>query len=51
MVETYLKNTHCDTHSNYKMKLVNVFKIERENEEDNFRADLDNHRLLWHGKR
>lgn len=44
-----MKNTHGNTHTSFEMKLVNVFKIERENEAENFRADLHNHRLLWHG--
>jgi hypothetical protein len=31
------------------MKLLNVFKLERENEMEGFRKNLSNHRLLWHG--
>ncbi|CAD5230121.1 unnamed protein product [Bursaphelenchus okinawaensis] len=47
-IEKYLKNTHGPTHKGYKMKLKNVFELEKEG---GFRSDIDNHQLLWHGSR
>jgi len=49
LIETYLTNTHGVTHDDYKLKLVNVLKIERRGEGDGFRSDLPNQHLLWHG--
>ncbi|XP_077317279.1 poly [ADP-ribose] polymerase 2 isoform X3 [Lithobates pipiens] len=51
LIERYLKTTHASTHNDYTMTLMNVFRINKEGEESNFRADLPNRMLLWHGSR
>lgn len=50
-IEKYLKNTHAKTHSNYKLELIEVFKLQREEEDKRFRKDIHNKMLLWHGSR
>lgn len=50
MVEKYVTQTHGKTHSNYKLKVVDVFAVDREMERQNFK-DLGNRMLLWHGSR
>ncbi|XP_023941919.1 poly [ADP-ribose] polymerase [Bicyclus anynana] len=53
MIEEYVRNTHAATHSNYTLKVQEVFKVVREGEEKRFKAfkKLHNRRLLWHGSR
>ncbi|XP_064610913.1 poly [ADP-ribose] polymerase 2-like [Liolophura sinensis] len=50
LIEQYLQNTHAKTHSQYKMKVIDVFECKKENEEKNFK-DCGNRMLLWHGSR
>ena len=49
----YVKNTHANTHSNYKLSVKDIFKIKRGNEEASFSKykTLHNRKLLWHGSR
>lgn len=51
MLEMYIQNTHASTHNRYSLEVFNIFALERENEAERFRKDLDNHMLLWHGSR
>lgn len=53
MVSKYVTQTHCPTHTAYWLELVDLFRIEREGEFDNFIpfSDLPNRMLLWHGSR
>ncbi|XP_069796903.1 poly [ADP-ribose] polymerase 2 isoform X3 [Narcine bancroftii] len=51
IIEKYLQSTHASTHNDYTMKLLEVFQVAREGEEEVFRSDLNNRRLLWHGSR
>ncbi|XP_018425532.1 PREDICTED: poly [ADP-ribose] polymerase 2 isoform X2 [Nanorana parkeri] len=51
LIECYLKTTHASTHNDYTMTLMNVFRLKKEGEESNFRAELPNRMLLWHGSR
>jgi hypothetical protein len=51
IVETYMKNTHAPTHSAYELKIVDVFKLDRYGENENFKSTIPNHTLLWHGSR
>ncbi|XP_075068840.1 poly [ADP-ribose] polymerase 2 [Mixophyes fleayi] len=51
IIERYLQSTHASTHSDYTMTLMNVFRLQKDGEESNFRADLPNRMLLWHGSR
>ncbi|GMT33620.1 hypothetical protein PFISCL1PPCAC_24917, partial [Pristionchus fissidentatus] len=52
VISEYLKKTHGDTHA-FEMQLQNVFRVEREGEEDNeeMMKRIGNRRLLWHGSR
>ncbi|CAG0894677.1 unnamed protein product [Cyprideis torosa] len=46
----YISSTHAKTHSLYAMKPLNMFRVEREGEEQRFK-DCGNRMLLWHGSR
>lgn len=46
LIERYLKTTHASTHNDYTMTLMNVFRINKEGEESNFRAELPNRYVL-----
>uniref|UniRef100_A0A7I4FF06 Poly [ADP-ribose] polymerase n=2 Tax=Physcomitrium patens TaxID=3218 RepID=A0A7I4FF06_PHYPA len=53
LVKQYMEKTHGQTHYGYKLELLNVFKLQREGENDrfqNFEKD-PNRMLLWHGSR
>ncbi|KAK7277759.1 hypothetical protein RJT34_22776 [Clitoria ternatea] len=53
MIEEYLKNTHAETHSNYTVDIVQIFRTSREGEAEQFGkfASTKNRMLLWHGSR
>ncbi|KAL8139006.1 hypothetical protein V2J09_005007 [Rumex salicifolius] len=53
MVVKYLKNTHGETHSNYTVDVVQVFRVSREGENERFNkfSSTKNRMLLWHGSR
>uniref|UniRef100_A0A915ERF8 Poly [ADP-ribose] polymerase n=1 Tax=Ditylenchus dipsaci TaxID=166011 RepID=A0A915ERF8_9BILA len=52
IIEEYLQSTHASTHSNYVMKVKNVFELkQREHSTRVFNADVGNRMLLWHGSR
>lgn len=53
IIEKYLQNTHAPTHTNYALKIDQVFKVVRKGENKRYRPfkDLHNRRLLWHGSR
>ncbi|GFS80273.1 poly polymerase 1 [Nephila pilipes] len=53
LVEKYLKNTHAETHDQYKLDLQEVFKINRHGESEKYKKfkKLHNKKLLWHGSR
>jgi poly [ADP-ribose] polymerase 1 len=49
----YVKNTHAQTHSNYKLNVKEILKLNRKGEVDRYEAfkSLHNRKLLWHGSR
>uniref|UniRef100_A0A1I8IJ16 Poly [ADP-ribose] polymerase n=1 Tax=Macrostomum lignano TaxID=282301 RepID=A0A1I8IJ16_9PLAT len=49
----YVENTHAPTHVAFRVKVVNIFKVRREGEEERFKPfkKLPNRKLLWHGSR
>lgn len=49
----YVSNTHAITHNQYKLEVMEVFKIERHGEKKRYKpfSKLDNRMLLWHGSR
>lgn len=53
MVEKYLQNTHAKTHSQYTLKLVDLFDVKRAGEEERYKKHEanPNRQLLWHGSR
>jgi len=53
MICEYVQNTHAKTHSHYKLKVQEVFAVDRKGEKKRYRAfrDLPNRQLLWHGSR
>ncbi|GBM00800.1 Poly [ADP-ribose] polymerase 1 [Araneus ventricosus] len=53
LIETYLKNTHAPTHDQYVLELLEVFRVNRHGESENYRKfrGLHNKKLLWHGSR
>ncbi|PIO53398.1 Poly(ADP-ribose) polymerase catalytic domain protein, partial [Teladorsagia circumcincta] len=48
-VKLYMENTHGETHTLFKLEIVDVIRIDREGEAKKFKADIGNRRLLWHG--
>lgn len=53
LIKQYVEKTHGQTHSGYKLELLNVFKLQREGESDRFQSfeKTPNRMLLWHGSR
>ena len=51
LLETYVSNTHADSHNDYLLTILDIFEVEKENEEEMFRKDINNNMLLWHGSR
>ncbi|XP_059573331.1 poly [ADP-ribose] polymerase 1 [Alligator mississippiensis] len=53
IIKQYVKNTHAATHNAYDLKVVDIFKIEREGESQRYKPfrQLHNRQLLWHGSR
>ncbi|EMP24541.1 Poly [ADP-ribose] polymerase 1, partial [Chelonia mydas] len=53
IIKQYVKNTHASTHNAYDLKVVDIFKIEREGENQRYKPfrQLHNRQLLWHGSR
>jgi len=53
IVQDYVKTTHASTHNNFSLKIKNLYRIDREGEDQKFKEfdNTDNHQLLWHGSR
>lgn len=53
IIKQYVKNTHASTHNAYGLKVMEIFKIEREGENQRYKPfkELHNRQLLWHGSR
>jgi poly [ADP-ribose] polymerase len=45
-----ITTTHGETH-HFKVKPLEIFKIKRQGEEENFNEKIGNRQLLWHGSR
>lgn len=50
LIEQYLNKNHASTHSNYRLKLLEVYQAEKRTENERFK-DVGNRMLLWHGSR
>uniref|UniRef100_A0A1I7VNJ8 Poly [ADP-ribose] polymerase n=1 Tax=Loa loa TaxID=7209 RepID=A0A1I7VNJ8_LOALO len=51
LVNNYLQWTHGPTHNMYRMRIRNLYAINREGEQEKFMFDVGNRKLLWHGSR
>ncbi|XP_021906919.1 poly [ADP-ribose] polymerase 2 isoform X2 [Carica papaya] len=53
MIEKYMQNTHAKTHSSYTVDIVQIFRVSRAGEVEQFGkfASSSNRMLLWHGSR
>uniref|UniRef100_UPI00398EF7A6 poly [ADP-ribose] polymerase 1 n=1 Tax=Pristiophorus japonicus TaxID=55135 RepID=UPI00398EF7A6 len=53
IITDYVKNTHAATHNQYDLEVMEIFKINREGEDQRFEpfSELHNRQLLWHGSR
>jgi poly [ADP-ribose] polymerase len=51
LVTEYITNTHAPTHSSYRLKVLDIFEIDREGETDRYKSEIPNPMLLWHGGR
>jgi len=53
MISMYVKQTHCPTHTSYRLELEDLFRIGREGESRGYASfsGLHNRTLLWHGSR
>jgi poly [ADP-ribose] polymerase len=53
MIHRYVRNTHGTTHDQYKLEILDVFKVDREGERRRYNpfSKLHNRKLLWHGSR
>lgn len=53
LIQTYVTNTHGQTHDAYTLEIQDVFKVKREGEKKKFKQfqSLHNRQLLWHGSR
>lgn len=54
IIETYVKNTHAPTHTNYTVELIDIYEVQRNSERDTYTKNygsLKNKQLLWHGTR
>lgn len=53
LIDQYVKNTHAETHQQYELEILEVFKVNRHGEKERFQPfkELHNRRLLWHGSR
>jgi len=50
LVERSIKETHASTHTSYSMEVLDVFKLDKHQEDEKFN-DLGNTKLLYHGSR
>lgn len=46
-----VQNTHGPTHTLYTLEVLEIFKVVRNGEDEQFQNQLTNHQLLWHGSR
>jgi hypothetical protein len=53
LIEKMTYDTHGPTHTDYKLKIVDIFTVEREGESEKYSksSSIHNKRLLWHGSR
>jgi len=50
IISTYVANTHAPTHD-LRLEIIDIIKLNKDTETQNFRADIQNRQFLWHGSR
>ncbi|CAD8108632.1 unnamed protein product [Paramecium primaurelia] len=50
-IKQFVANTHCDTHREYGLEVLDVFELQKDQDDNRFKKDLGNRMLLWHGSR
>lgn len=50
-LQTYMLNTHAETHAWYTLELLELYRVSRHGEAERFKnsQDIGNRQLLWHG--
>lgn len=51
MLLQYVTNTHAATHKAYRLEVIDIFELVKEEELSRYRSDIPNKQLLWHGSR
>uniref|UniRef100_A0A336MUR8 Poly [ADP-ribose] polymerase n=2 Tax=Culicoides sonorensis TaxID=179676 RepID=A0A336MUR8_CULSO len=53
LLNKYVQNTHAETHNQYELEVLDIFKVARKNEDRRYKPfkKLPNRKLLWHGSR
>lgn len=46
-----VRNTHGQTHKAYTLEVLDIFKVQRDGEDERFTWNIQNHAILWHGSR
>ena len=50
LIVSYVENTHAPSHE-IQIEIIDILKLNRSAEREQFRADINNRQLLWHGSR
>lgn len=52
-LQLYVENTHAETHRNYDLEIMEIYKVNRHGEDKRYKPfkKLHNRKLLWHGSR
>ncbi|CAD8206329.1 unnamed protein product [Paramecium octaurelia] len=50
-IKQFVQNTHCETHRGYGLEVLDVFELQKEQDDNRFKKELGNRMLLWHGSR
>lgn len=53
VLQKYVQNTHAETHRDFELDVVDIFKVNRKGEDRRYKPfrKLHNRKLLWHGSR
>ncbi len=47
----YVTNTHATTHNNYTIEVLDIYELDKEQDNIRYTKDIHNKQLLWHGSR
>ncbi|CAG9313563.1 unnamed protein product [Blepharisma stoltei] len=51
LLSQYVQNTHAQTHNNYGLTVLDIFRLSKDGEDERFNTKIGNDMLLWHGSR